>query len=68
MSVMRMQRAVTQWGVMSVPATQDMVAMEYLAQVRILHAIFIVLRSKSVSLMRSFYNNWRLLNYGSFLI
>ena len=33
MSVMTMQHAVTQRGVMSVPATQDMVAMEYLAQV-----------------------------------
>ena len=54
MSVMTMQHAVTQREVMSVPATQDMVAMEYLAQVYILHAILIVLRSKSVSLMRSF--------------
>ena len=33
MSVMTMQRAVTQRGLMSVHATQDMVAMEYLAQV-----------------------------------
>ena len=58
MSVMTMQHAVTQRGVMSVPATQDMVAMEYLAQVYniILHAILIVLCSKSVCLMRSFYN------------
>ena len=33
MSVMTMQHAVIQWEVMSVPAAQDMVAMEYLAQV-----------------------------------
>ena len=33
MTVMRMQHASTQWRVMSVPATQDMVAMDYLAQV-----------------------------------
>ena len=38
-TVMRMQSAITLLGVMSVPATRDMVAMDYLAQVQLLCVI-----------------------------
>ena len=45
---MSMQHAVTQRGVTSVPATQDMVAMEYLAQVYC-NALLVIITHVTIS-------------------